>query len=170
MYVMGLLFSCPWVCCVSLLEPSFSDPPVPPGPCYSFSYCRFVPWNKNKMSVLTHFNEIISVFSFRPKADFHYTTILFTLLCFGQCILWPIDLTTFWTMYTLTYWLDCVLGNVYFDLLTWLRFGQCILWPIHLATFWTMYTLTYPLGYFLDEAKSNIQHWDQDSNPGMKCS
>ena len=35
-YVEGLLFSCPWVCRGSLLESSFSDPPVPPGRRY---YC-----------------------------------------------------------------------------------------------------------------------------------
>ena len=42
-YVEGLLFSCPWVWRVSLLETSFWDPPVPPDPrCYC--YCCFVPW------------------------------------------------------------------------------------------------------------------------------
>ena len=35
-YVEGHLFSCPWVCRGWLLEPSFSDPPVPPGRRY---YC-----------------------------------------------------------------------------------------------------------------------------------
>ena len=40
-HVEGLLFSRPWVCRAWLLESSFSDPPVPPGPRYS-CYCCFI--------------------------------------------------------------------------------------------------------------------------------
>ena len=41
---MGLLFSCPWVCRVWLLETTFPDPPVPPQPRYYYYCCCVVPW------------------------------------------------------------------------------------------------------------------------------